>query len=440
MVGLATNVLPPLLVAALAILSPLLGIVTRAVTGAKILTKWSANKLELRPAEQLYKYNKGPQWAEKSGFLIRTTRQDARHGTNIWFDLQVNNALSEIGATQVAKNADEARIPASIMQRPYDLPQPLRDRVSILLKGTNHKEGRKKAPIRFNGKLIRLATEPTVQQIKASTLELQKVTYFDGECSNETLRLNDELQKPKISPVEEFAFDRDLRIKALENSGTANIIGISIFAITSDGFVVFVRQTEGNSVSPGIFASSGSGSLEYKDYLRATKALPKNANKLDFVDLILNGMLRELREESGAQIEYIDWGSAFLTSYFRWISRAAKPEFTGIVRLNTTFAELKASKILGQEKNFTHNISSVPETVLLKCAHEFKKLLNQPKHNLTSAEFQEVANRVTELAVEALTNTHSRYSQKKASLSNPQMSPSCEFAWIAAALYFARKI
>lgn len=79
-------------------------------------------------------------------------------------------------------------------------------------------------------------------------------------------------------------------------------------------------------------------------------------------------MLRELLEESQVRRDEIVEGSEHITGYFRWLSRAAKPEFTGVVGLTVTLAELEGRKVKGAEKNYTAGRYSVPVGLLQEAA------------------------------------------------------------------------
>lgn len=59
------------------------------------------------------------------------------------------------------------------------------------------------------------------------------------------------------------------------------------------------------------------------------------------LDVLFKGMLRELLEESQVRRGESVEGSQYVTGHFRWFTRGAKPEFTGVVRLNVTLADFE---------------------------------------------------------------------------------------------------
>jgi len=148
----------------------------------------------------------------------------------------------------------------------------------------------------------------------------------------------------------------------------ANIVGISLLAITADRQVLFVRQTERNSVLPKGFAASSSGSLDWADTKNVKQRAEFTGQSVLLRDVLFEGMLRELYEESQVRRSEIVEGSQHVTGYFRWLRRGAKPEFTGIVRLNVTLAELTGRRVKGTEKNYTAGRFAVPVSILEQAA------------------------------------------------------------------------
>ncbi len=166
------------------------------------------------------------------------------------------------------------------------------------------------------------------------------------------------------SVAHQYAVDAAGEILGLSDARMANIVGISLLAITADGQVLFVLQSGRNSVLPNGFAASSSGSLDWADARRVQHRAVKLDQPVDLRDVLFEGMMRELLEESQVRRHEIVEGSQYVTGYFRWLSRGAKPEFTGIVRLTVTLPELEGRKVKGFEKNYTAGRFSVPVRLL----------------------------------------------------------------------------
>jgi len=309
-----------------------------------------------------------------------------------WVDPEVNAALSD---TPVVR--------AYALPERFSLPPELQAIASRVLHQTARAARRAAAerhetnpdarrPIRFNGRLARLATEPTVETVRSGTVGLQFVTYFDGECSNELwgwadpsathlsdAGLGDAVGAAETDPEptripELFVVDSQRAILSLSDARVANIIGITIFAITADEQVLLLRQASQNNVEPGYFVASASGSLDWADtgFARpSTRSYRKRTGvgtpRL-LHEIILRGMLRELQEESGVLPSEVDLPSARVTGYFRWLERGAKPEFTGLVRLLTTADTILARQVGSSESAYTAQRFAIPLDVLREAA------------------------------------------------------------------------
>lgn len=168
----------------------------------------------------------------------------------------------------------------------------------------------------------------------------------------------------------EYAVDTKDRMLDLSDARMANIVGITLIAITSDGYVLFVRQTARNSVLPKGIAASSSGSLDWADATRVNKQVQSD-KRVTLQDVVFEGMLRELLEESQVRPEEVVSTSRHIIGYFRWLSRGAKPEFTGIARLCVDLAALEQRNVHGVEKNYTDARLAVPVGLLLSSANSW---------------------------------------------------------------------
>lgn len=237
-----------------------------------------------------------------------------------------------------------------------------------------------KRPARFNGHLLRLASEPTVEQLQQGHLQLQHVRYFDGECSNEAWKFilrqktRAGIQSEK-SLMQSYVFNQNGMLKALHEAEAANIIGATILAVTADGYATFVRQSEANAVAGGLLAVTGSGSIMRSDlqsylaersdaksrirFFRLRRKLRLIAIEdlddapVNFFELLWRAMYSRMCAESAIDApdsnsrrkkeahEVVQLSSFRCTGYFRWLARSAKPEFSGLIRLKISKNELE---------------------------------------------------------------------------------------------------
>lgn len=123
-------------------------------------------------------------------------------------------------------------------------------------------------------------------------------------------------------------------LKTCQEAACSNQLGVSSLVVAVSqlertdppvlqGHVFIVVQAPGNIQSPGLLAPSGSGSLDWSDYI-------------DFGDeFVSKGMIRELLEETskGDWKRLLDRGRTrvFLTGFGRMLHRGGKPEFFGLV-------------------------------------------------------------------------------------------------------------
>ncbi|NLT31237.1 MAG: hypothetical protein GXX86_12425 [Propionibacterium sp.] len=299
----------------------------------------------------------GVQWDDGTDGFVRfpPVRGQAPDSTDefVWTDPEVNRLLwtrSEI-------------TPVWLSQHRFELPRDLADIAPQSLRRTaapnQAATERTKRPMWFNGRLARLASEPTVDALGTTRLTMQQVTYFDGQASNELWHWSrDEFIADGGTRLPlHHVVDTRRRILSLEQARVANIVGITIMAITADEQVLFVRQSMRNSVQPGWFAASASGSLDWRDVVLQAKAAAPAAPTL--AKVLMHGMLRELEEESRVRPEDVLAGSERITGYFRWLNRSAKPEFSGLVRLTVPLAELERRSITSAERPFTDGHAAI---------------------------------------------------------------------------------
>ena len=125
---------------------------------------------------------------------------------------------------------------------------------------------------------------------------------------------------------------KEFRLSEIKFSFMNNEIGISTIGLTSDNYLVIWKQNSYAQSSNDLFVPTGSGSSDLKDI--------ENHN---FTKTIINGMERELWEESGKEAlgrTHDSIGNTKILGYFRWVKRGGKPEFVGITKLNVRCSQL----------------------------------------------------------------------------------------------------
>lgn len=130
-------------------------------------------------------------------------------------------------------------------------------------------------------------------------------------------------------------FFRDERLLSLEETKASNHIGGSVLAISSDGFLVYQRQSKDNEIAPSAFAASGSGSFDWEDL--------ETQPDVTLRDLVVHGVERELSEELTVKVGP-DNCQTILTGVYRSVQRGGKPEFCAVSYLkNQTAAMIRVN-------------------------------------------------------------------------------------------------
>lgn len=385
--------------------------------------RWAGAVLRFGGIRDSEAYFSGTQWHNSvdnedtnDGFVDLVGSGDGVTVERIWRDAAVDRVLWDNVTKNPDPKADAHQAQLELRRTRYILPDSLKDIAPRALRATSggsDGEFRNRRPIWFNGKLARLMTEPTAHGLASSTLGMQAVSFYDGQSSNElwswtqvriglaetnlfkslarfvtdrfrklrhrraARRSVPELANGSRSVAHDYAVDSTGKILSLSDARMANIVGISLLAITADGQVLFVRQTERNSVLPKGFAASSSGSLDWADAKKVQSRAHARRGTVLLRDVLFEGMLRELFEESQVHRSEVIDDSRYVTGYFRWLRRGAKPEFTGIVRLTVTLAELNGRRVKGTEKNYTAGRFAVPVSLLQQAAGGWTQ--NQPE-------------------------------------------------------------
>ena len=216
----------------------------------------------------------------------------------------------------------------------------------------------------FNGRCVRMNTDLRPQSgTKSDEITMSPTNYFDFICSNELFRykVSDRKNPRELKTLGELGLlDYENKFFDLSGSRLANVVGVSIVALTKDGYLILTRQTSYNSVNADLLLSTGSGSLDLRDVKACSpKNLPKRGEdlKLDLGQLIEQGMLREMEEESG--ISKTHCTDTQIVGYSRWLDRGGKPEFYGFTVLNLDYEEVMHLKIKGFEKAYSKNSEGV---------------------------------------------------------------------------------
>lgn len=269
----------------------------------------------------------------------------------------------------------------------------------------------------FNDTILRLDNDLLLNDNKINNLQISRTTYFDTLGSN---GITNETIKNKVHLDIKFEGKDYLLCKekneliSLSDSNLANHIGINTLAITSDNYLIIRRQGDVSEIGSNKLVNSGSGSLNYQDYLRHIKSqkhykyneklllehcikhctdeeflkslnkehtkdydaiksllrdnpeLCKKASKykdeaivkkyVNLVDLLIYGAEREFLEETGIKVckKNFEKIETKLIGYMRVLDKGAKPDFFAISKVKFTKTEIE--KYIPKSKEYKNKL------------------------------------------------------------------------------------
>lgn len=199
-----------------------------------------------------------------------------------------------------------------------------------------------------NGDVLGLATDLGFnKRLLTNTLELVPANYWDHLATDIFATHSVTLRRaPTGTHGRSLYIDRRDRPRDFGSSWLLNALGTQVIAITSDWRVVAIYQSKHNETSRELYAPSGSGSLEPKDF--------GASREMSIKDLAAAGALREMAEEASIGAESVK-ESAFL-GFGRWLNKAAKPELFSVCFLKIESHEVPFLKIQRADKAYTKGI------------------------------------------------------------------------------------
>lgn len=198
----------------------------------------------------------------------------------------------------------------------------------------------------FDGILVGQRDDLTPEVLASSAvIRISRTHYFDLMCTN--YMTNWAIVPGVGNPLLGWHLSQDPAsgsLRKLTGSRLSNAIGASTVAVTADGFLVLVGQSNRSESSPAQWAPGGSGSVDDEDL----SLLSSGRTKLRY--LVAHAMERELQEE--ARVNAVEIETTILTGYFRWVNMGGKPEYLGVTLLRATAEELKERRRRYVERNW----------------------------------------------------------------------------------------
>ena len=166
-----------------------------------------------------------------------------------------------------------------------------------------------------------------------ATVRVHQVGYFHSLLTNEVATQH--LETLDADPDVVFSGSRHLFPVHADDGGVRSLlpvahsrmsdhIGVSTLVVTRDRKLVFWNQGTNAQQSRNRYVSTGSGSCDWEDRVDA-----------DLKATLVAAMEREFLEESfGGQAPPVFKRRTRVLGYFRWVSRGAKPEFSGVTHID----------------------------------------------------------------------------------------------------------
>ena len=256
----------------------------------------------------------------------------------------------------------------------FDFPDELEKYREIVFR-----EKRRSRALLWNEKKVRLASDLDAAMIESinkgnqAMICLQPTTYYDSLCSNEIMLYS---VFPKDDPTDvkdlwkdyvkdRSSTDNEPSLEHLSTSRLSNHIGINILAIKKTGLLVVQKQGDAAIVNPGRLVPSSSGSLDWEDVEAKLKLSRSGSNRIRLGDVLLEGMIRELKEEDGFHESRVF--AKWVIGYSRDLTRGGKPDFYGVCIID----DLKPT-ISGHESQLV-DLHASYELNIMGSADDFRK-------------------------------------------------------------------
>ncbi|WP_394551928.1 NUDIX hydrolase [Agromyces sp. MMS24-JH15] len=204
-------------------------------------------------------------------------------------------------------------------------------------------------PSIFNGRVVGLDTDLGDGDEVPGSVALRDAKYFD-HLASDIMAMNDVFidGRRRSEFGRNLFIDRNGRPRDFGDSWLLNAVGASVLAITSDGRFVAVAQTSRNESSGELFAPSGSGSVEPRDY--------RGETALQFGQLAMRAALRELAEEAAIQAHEVR--AAAFVGFGRWLNKSAKPEAFTLALLSIDSHEVLRRRVPRSDRPYTGAIQA----------------------------------------------------------------------------------
>ncbi len=314
-------------------------------------------------------------WREHRSFKPRKIRFDLQslndpldRGGKKSLDLGEDYAFFE---PEINDRLDQLRAQMRIKKDRYLIPEPLRTKYGNLF------EEKRLLPDTNNEEKIRLCEDIDSNFIRRSQSEvvIQKTDYYSSLLTNEAFNLALYNTDGSILLDGRGYLLANNQLIGLGNSIASNHIGVSVMAITQDGYLLHQRQGQQEQGAHQL-GPSASGSADWRD---VESAMAEHAG--DFFNLVRLAARRELLEETSTPPKALRVSDLRITGYARFAHRAGKPEFFCFCVLPADHDVVR--KVPRNEKRRVHEIcyTRVATETSRACADDLQTFLQNIKES-----------------------------------------------------------
>lgn len=200
----------------------------------------------------------------------------------------------------------------------------------------------------FDAPKVRLASD-MVPWAREQTVRLEKTRFVFARVTNDLAERSFWSRREhaeRLGPTIPFP---NGSIPSLATSQCSNHVGVDTVTFLPSGQLVLGVQSAANAQSPGLLASSGSGSADWNDLT--------GTGRRDLLAFVRRAMARELIEECGLPAAAVSEQETVILGYARFLHRGGKPQFFGWTP--TTIAEHQIRRVRS-EKRYVHDHRLVP--------------------------------------------------------------------------------
>jgi 8-oxo-dGTP pyrophosphatase MutT (NUDIX family) len=226
----------------------------------------------------------------------------------------------------------------------------------------------------FDAPKVRLCSDLDVEE-QPSPISVQRTRFVYARVTNDlaTTRFVSRRNGRTVLGPDDVPFPHGT-VPDLAMSVCSNHIGVDTVTFLRTGQLVLGVQSPLNEQSPGLLASSGSGSADWADLIATGGE--------DLLVFLRRAMARELCEECGLDDDVVDERGTEVIGFARFLHRGGKPQFFGVTPTDIGQQDLQRR---GQERRYVDDfqLEAVDWSSLAAWAMSLRDLLDRRRREVS---------------------------------------------------------